>query len=230
MKERIEQNLAAIRARIEAACSRAGRSPDEVELLPVTKMVGMDEIRALYDLGVRAIGENRVKDAAEKKDALGLDGLAWRMIGHLQRNKVKKALAVFDAIESVDSVRLANEIEKEAATLGRKAPVLLEVNNGLEAQKAGFAEDELPGAAKEIAAMAHLEVRGLMVMAPFFDEAEEARPCFRMTRALFDELGASGIFGAAFRALSMGMTNDFEVAVEEGATVVRIGTAVFEGL
>lgn len=217
-QQTIAGRLLAVRARIEAACLRSDRPADAVRLVAVSKGFPPEAIRAAAAAGVRHFGENRVQEAEEKRPALtGLPpDVAWHMIGHLQTNKVKTALGLFDIIQSVDSLHLAEAISARAP--GR-VPVFLEVNVAAEPSKHGFNLDELPGAFKAVAVLPHLEVRGLMTVAPPAERAEDVRPVFRRLRQEADALG--------LRELSMGMTGDFEAAIEEGSTHVRIGRAIF---
>lgn len=224
----IAANLAAVRERMAAACARAGRDPDGVRLVAVTKTVGPDEIRELYRLGVRDFGENRVADGVAHKEALGRDDAVWHLIGHLQRNKARAALAGgFLRIHSVESEKLLAVLDDECGRLGARPDILVEVNVSGEDSKYGVRPDALPALAKTALAAKRLRLSGLMTMAPFTDDPEEARPVFRGLRLLRDELARET--GAALPHLSMGMTGDFEVAIEEGATLVRIGTALFAG-
>jgi pyridoxal phosphate enzyme (YggS family) len=214
--ETIAARLAQVRARIAAACGRSGRSADEVTLIAVSKGFSAAAVREAVEAGVADIGENRVQEAAEKRPALqGLRGVTWHMIGHLQTNKVKAALGLFDVIHSVDSLRLAEAIANRALS---NVPVFLEVNVSQEPTKTGFTMAELAGAYRS-ARQLHLDIRGLMTVAPLSEDPEEARPVFCELRAAANDLGLAG--------LSMGMTNDYEVAIEEGATHVRIGRAIF---
>ena len=214
----ILQNLERVRERIEAACRRVGRESSEVTLIGVTKTVGVEAVVEAYEAGLRDFGENRVQEALAKMEAVRQIGFEprWHMIGHLQTNKVKIAAGRFGIIHSVDSVRLANEISRRYESL---VPVLLEVNVAQDAAKFGFAPEEVAAALREIAVLPHLDARGLMTIAPQTNNPEETRPTFRRLRALSDELELS--------ELSMGMSGDFEVAVEEGATMIRVGTAIF---
>lgn len=212
----IAERLQAVRARIAAACERAGRDPREVTLIAVTKGFGVEAVREAVAAGATDIGENRVQEAAEKREKLaGLD-VAWHMIGHLQTNKVKDALRVFGIIHSVDSIHLSETISRRALT---PVPVFLEVNVAGEATKSGLALDELHEAYAAISRMHNIEVRGLMTVAPVARDAEEVRPTFRVL--------AEAARGLGLTQLSMGMTDDFEVAIEEGATHVRVGRAIF---
>lgn len=206
-----------VNRRIAAACSRAGRSLSEVTLIAVTKGVPPEAIREIVDAGVRHLGENRVQEGEEKRKLLANLPLevVWHMIGHLQSNKVKTATGVFDIIHSVDSLHLAEAISRRALTT---VPVFLEVNVAGEPSKYGFSLDELPHSYARTSSLPNIEVRGLMTVAPQADSAEEARPIFRSLRQAATSLG--------LRDLSMGMSDDFEVAVEEGATHIRVGRAI----
>ena len=227
--ETIARNLAAVRKRIAAACARAGRDPGAVTLIGVTKGVDAAITDALIAQGVRDIGENRQQDAAVKFAAMDkLAGVTRHFIGPLQRNKVKRVLELFDVIHSVDSLKLAEEIEKRAVELGRKeVPVFLEVNVAAEPQKHGFAPDELPAALQQcVVQFSRVKVIGLMCMAPHLDEPQSARPHFRRLRELARVPISCGV-GHELPALSMGMSGDFETAIRLGATHVRVGTAIF---
>jgi hypothetical protein len=214
----IRAGLMRVRERIAAAAERAGRRPDDVLLIAVSKTVEAERVKEAIDAGVAALGENRVQEAKAKVAALGRP-VPWHLIGHLQTNKVKDALATFDVIQSLDRLDLARELERRAAGMGRHVDVLLEVNVAAEPQKSGFAPDAVAGALDALAAMAHLKVRGLMAIPPAVERAEDSRPAFRALRALAARHGMG--------ELSMGMSGDFEVAIEEGATMVRVGTAIF---
>jgi pyridoxal phosphate enzyme (YggS family) len=232
----IAANLDHVRQRMAAACARVGRRPDEVTLVAVTKTRALEEIVAAYRAGVRHFGENRVEEAAPKIAALrpefAADPVTWHMIGHVQSRKAALAVEVADLFHALDSLRLAQRLERFAAEKGKRLPVLLEVNVSGEASKFGFpAWDEATLAeflhtVPLLAPLEHLEVRGLMTMAPIVPQAEQARPVFRRLRELRDILRERCPF-AAWDELSMGMTDDFEVAIEEGATMVRIGRAIF---
>ena len=214
----IEKNVREVERRIAQACERAGRSPDEVTLVAVTKTTGVPSILAAFNAGIRHFGENRVQEAKPKiaeLDSLKPDA-TWHMIGHLQSNKAKTACDIFDIIHSVDSLKLAQ-------TLGgcrrKQLPVLIEVNIASEETKSGFALAEIRQAVQQIKDLPNLRVDGLMTIAPWVADAEQVRPVFRRLRELGDQFSLS--------QLSMGMTDDFEVAIEEGATMVRIGRAIF---
>ncbi len=221
----IGANVARVRARIAEAALRRGRRPDSVLLVAVTKTVGLDRIREGVACGLRVLGENRVQEARTKVPEI--PGVVWHLVGSLQRNKVKEALRLFETIHSVDSLSLAEEISRQAAEgLSRPAEVLIQVNISAEAQKHGVP----PEAAEEVVAGAlrlpGIRVRGLMGMAPLVPDPEATRPCFRRLRELRDRL-REALSAATLTDLSMGMTDDFEVAIEEGATMVRIGRALF---
>lgn len=223
----IADNLQAIRKRIADACSRAGRDPSEVTLVAVTKMVTPAEVEELYRLGVRDFGENRVADGVERYRVLDSRPDARRhMIGHLQRNKARDALAGgFHCIHSVESEKLLDVLDRESEKLGITAEILLEANISGEESKYGAGPTALPGLLRAALAKKSLRVVGLMTMAPLDTDPESARPVFRALRKNREQL--SHKFGVPLPHLSMGMTGDFEVAVEEGATLVRIGTALF---
>lgn len=218
-KPAIERNLDSIRDRISAAASRAGRSAEDVQLVAVTKSVGIDAAQTLYDLGVTHLGENRVELAVEKIAALP-DSVTWHMIGNIQRRKARDAVELFDRIDSVDRLELAKTLEGRCEAAGKRMPVLLEVNVSGEASKHGFGPSELSMIIERIGEMDHLRLEGLMTMAPLSASPEDARPHFARLREL--------AVAHRLTTLSMGMTHDFEVAVEEGATEVRIGTALFK--
>ncbi len=228
-REGVAARLAGIEERIAAACGRAGRARAEVTLVAVSKTVEPARIREAIAAGVRVLGENRVQEAAEKIPQLAAEAadVAWHLIGHLQSNKARRAVELFDAIESVDSLKLGARLDGIAGELGKRLPVLVEVNLGGEESKAGLAAAEVLPLCEQLQRMPNLELRGLMTVPPFLDDPDALRPFFRQLRALRDEAVAAGIVGPAFRELSMGMSNDFETAIEEGATMVRIGTALF---
>jgi pyridoxal phosphate enzyme (YggS family) len=226
----IPENIAVIRERIDAAARRASRSTSEVLLMAVTKTHPPERIREAYEAGLRLFGENRVQEFAGKAGALAdLTGAEWHMIGHLQSNKVGKAAELFKAVDSVGSVRLAEKLDTAARALNKKLPLLIEVNIGGEQAKSGVAPDsreldELLLAAPRLEA---LEFRGLMTVPPFGDDPEAARPFFRKLRGLRDAIAMRQLPAIAMDVLSMGMSHDFEVAIEEGSTCVRVGSALF---
>jgi pyridoxal phosphate enzyme (YggS family) len=214
----IAENIREVQGRIGRACERSRRLPDEITLVAITKGVEVQAIRAAFDLGIRNFGENRVQEAEEKIAQISAlrPAVAWHMVGHLQSNKAKIAVELFDIIHSVDSVRLAEILNRRAV---EPFPVLLEVNVSGEATKSGFSLSEVGAAVKEIWQLPNLKLMGLMTVAPLAADPEQVRPVFSKLRELRDSLG--------LEHLSMGMTDDFEVAVEEGATMLRIGRAIF---
>jgi len=214
----IQANIREVQRRIARACERSHRSPGEITLVAITKGVEVPAIRAAFDSGIRDFGENRVQEAEAKIVQLAdlKPNVTWHMVGHLQSNKAKSAVELFDIIHSVDSVRLAEILNRRVE---KPLPLLLEVNVSGEATKGGFSVGETEAAVKAIKQLPNLKVLGLMTVAPFVADPEEVRPVFRKLRELRDSLG--------LEHLSMGMTDDFEVAVEEGATMLRIGRAIF---
>ncbi|MDP9263266.1 MAG: YggS family pyridoxal phosphate-dependent enzyme [Acidobacteriota bacterium] len=226
----IADSLAAVRARIEAAARHAGRSSSEIELMGVTKQVEPRRIREAYEAGLRLFGENRVQEFAEKINLLrDLPDAKFHLIGHLQTNKATRAAELFAGVDSLDSVRLAEKLNAAAATLGKKLAVLIEINLAAETAKAGLAPDtreleELLAAAPRLAA---LEFRGLMAIPPHTDDPEGARPYFRALRELREAIRARNLPAVGMQTFSIGMSHDFEVAIEEGSTCIRIGTAIF---
>ena len=223
----VRENLQWVQERVAAAAQTAGRDPAEIRLIAVTKGVPVDRIREAIACGVREIGENRVQEAREKKQALGTvpEGdcppIAWHLIGHLQRNKAGAAAELFDCIHSVDSSQLAEALDKACK---RKLEVLIQVNVSGEPTKHGCTPEALPVLAQAVSRCSNLRLSGLMTMAPFSEDPEQARPVFRTLRLLRDELQGKGF---SLPQLSMGMSHDFGAAVQEGATMVRIGTAIF---
>ena len=227
-QERIAANLAAVRARIAAASLRAGRHPADVQLIAVTKYAQPAWIEALIDLGQRELGENRPQQLAARAQTLPPEA-HWHLVGHLQRNKVRLVAPYTTLIHSVDSLRLLDALDAEAAARGDRLRVLCEVNLSGEAQKHGFRQDELVAAWSDVVAHRHLSIEGLMTMAAETTEPEQARPTFRGLRELRDALQSASPVEVRLTQLSMGMSGDFEPAVEEGATLVRIGSALFAG-
>lgn len=219
-------NLSEVQNRITRAARRAGRSPDEITLIAVSKTKPVEMIREIYDAGIRDFGENKVQEISAKSAVLPSD-IRWHMIGHLQRNKVKQVIDKACLIHSVDSMRLALQISEEAQKKGITVPILLEVNIAGEESKYGFTAAETAEVLPDIASLGGITVRGLMTSAPFVNDPEENREYFRLMKQLCVDLKAQNIDNTNMDYLSMGMTNDFEVAVEEGATHVRVGTAIF---
>ncbi len=227
--------LAVLRERIAAAATRSGRPDAVVTLMAVTKNVPAERIRAAYVLGLRDFGENRIQEAERKRPAVeSLGGAHWELIGHLQTNKVKEALALFERVQSADSLRLLERLEARAAAMGRELPILLEVNAGEEASKLGFAPESVLDAARALDRFPHLRAQGLMTVAPIGGE-QIVRPVFRRLRAIRDMLREKAPQGSpndgsgsgGWDVLSMGMSDDYEIAIEEGATLVRIGRGLF---
>ena len=222
----VAENFKIIQDRIAAAAKRAGRDPSSVKLVTVTKTIDHDRIRQAVAAGAAVLGENRVQEAKEKIEALG--GIAsWHLIGHLQTNKAKYAVKLFDLIHSVDTIELARELDRQAGKIGKKQNVLIEVNIAGEASKAGMAVREAPALVREAALLRNLSVQGLMTMPPFSEDPEASRPYFRVLRELAETIARENVSGLSMGELSMGMSGDFEVAIEEGATLVRVGTAIF---
>ena len=222
----LSENLRDVEKRIEEACKRSNRDPKEVTLIAVSKTKPVEMLQEVYDAGARNFGENKVQEIRDKYEILPKD-IEWHMIGHLQRNKVKYIIDKVDLIHSVDSVRLAETIEKEAAKHDLTANILLEVNVAEEESKFGLKVDEVEQVVDEIAKFSHIKVCGLMTIAPFVDNPEDNRIHFRNLRNLCVDIKAKNIDNVNVSILSMGMTNDYEVAVEEGATMVRVGTGIF---
>lgn len=223
MKARIEQ----IKNRIAAAAEQAGRSPDEIRLVAVSKTKPVARVQKALEAGLNLFGENYIQEAREKVDALSGSGAQWHFIGHLQSNKAKYAVKLFDLIHSVDSPKLARELNKQAAKIDKVQPVLVQVNISAEATKSGTSSEEAVDLVKAISDLPNLSLQGLMTMPPFFDDPDRARPYFRELRQLRDYIHQLAIDGISMDELSMGMTGDFEAAIAEGATLVRIGTAIF---
>ena len=217
-------NLETIRQRIRTACERAGRNPDSVTMLAVTKMQPPEVVQAAAKLGLILFGENKVQEAKAKMP-LCPGNLRWHMIGHLQSNKCRDAVELFKMIQSVDSLSLAQEINKRAEQAAKRMPVLMEVNVAGEASKFGYQPERLLAELKELNALPRIEIHGLMTVPPWSPEAEKARPHFRRLREI--KVQCEQILGAPLPHLSMGMSGDFEIAIEEGATMVRIGTELF---
>ncbi len=216
----IAANIARLRERIERACERVGRDPSSVELVAVSKAHPEERIREAYDAGLRVFAENYAQELAEKADALGdLPGLRWRFVGHLQRNKIKLIERARATVDTVDSIRLAEALSARAETGGYTLEVLIQVNVGGETQKSGCTPEEVPPLVEVARQLPGLALRGLMTVAPHFDDPEDARPSFAELRRLAED--------HRLETLSMGMTHDLEPAVAEGATMVRIGTALF---
>ena len=222
----LKENLEQVEARIQQACDRAGRDRSEVTLIAVSKTKPADILRDAYDLGVRVFGENKVQELVDKYGVLP-DDIRWHMIGHLQRNKVKYMIDKTELIHSVDSVRLAETIEKEAEKHNITANILIEVNVAREESKFGVIPEELDEIVEKIAGFSHLNVKGLMTIAPNVENPEENRAVFARLRKLSVDIANKNVDNMNMSILSMGMTNDYEIAIEEGATMVRVGTGIF---
>jgi len=219
----IRANFEHIKERLQASATKRGTPVTDITLIAVTKTVSSEVIREAWESGIKHFGENRVQDALPKIKVLPND-LHWHFIGHLQTNKVKSVLPVFDLIHSLDSLKLARVIQNEGEKLNKKVNALVQVNIGSEDSKFGFAYEEVLPALQEMACFSNLKILGLMAIAPFFPDPEHTRPYFRRLYQLFNSIQIAGV---EMKYLSMGMTNDFEVAVEEGANMVRLGTALF---
>lgn len=222
----LKENLADVEAKIVKACENSGRQRDDVTLIAVSKTKPVETLKEAYDLGVRVFGENKVQELTDKYEALPKD-IQWHMIGHLQRNKVKYIVDKVAMIHSVDSLRLAETIEKEAAKKAVIVPILIEVNVAQEESKFGLKPEEVLPFIEQIADFSHIRIKGLMTIAPYVDNAEENREIFRELKKLSVDIAAKNINNVTMSVLSMGMTGDYMVAVQEGATMVRVGTGIF---
>ncbi len=222
----IEENLKQVGERIASAAKRAGRDPATVKLIAVTKTVDIGRIREAVSAGAAVLGENRVQEAKEKIEQLG-NIASWHLIGHLQSNKAKYAVKLFDLIHSVDNLGLAKEIDKQAAKIGKIQDVLIEVSIAGEAAKAGVAIPETMELVREAAKLKNISIKGLMTVPPLLDNPDEVRPYFRKLKEMAEGIAKERIPGVSMQELSMGMSGDFEAGIEEGATMVRVGTAIF---
>ncbi len=243
-RRKLIENVKRIEQRIADACTRSRREPSGVKLVAVTKNASLELIRALVEIGLTDLGENRVQELIKRaamirewigrrawdSTAASLTAPRWHMIGHLQRNKVRAVLPWVDMIHSVDSLRLAEELDAESGKLARRTPILLEVNAADEPSKTGVAVAATTHLAEQVSSLKHLELRGLMAMAPLTQDVSVIRHTFQRVRELFDEVVGERLCGPAFTELSLGMSNDFEYGIEFGATYVRIGSALFEGI
>lgn len=227
-KDQLGARLARIRAQIEAAALKCGRSPQDVTLIAISKTHPASLVREAIELGATDIGENRVQEAEQKINEVGRYAARWHLVGHLQANKARRAVQLFDVIHSLDSLELARRLDRMCGEEGReKLPVLVQVDLGHEDTKSGIDESELREFIEGLKVLERVQLIGLMTLPPFFDDPEQARPFFRRLREVRDELREQGVFGDQKGELSMGMTHDFQVAIEEGATMVRVGTAIF---
>jgi len=227
MVQDLRENIARVEERIAAACRRSGRQREDVKLMAVSKTHPEASIRAAFEAGLRHFGENRVQEAKSKLHTLADLDATWHLVGHLQSNKARLAREVFHWVHTLDSLHLAQKLEQAAAPGGARLPVLIEVNLGEEASKAGVRAEDVAALAEQIAPFKTLQLCGLMVIPPFLADADEVRPYFRQLRALAESIDARHLPDVSMRELSMGMSHDFEVAIEEGATMVRVGTAIF---
>jgi pyridoxal phosphate enzyme (YggS family) len=235
----IEDNILKIRQRTAQACAEAGRDPGHITIIAVSKGRGVDEIRQVAAAGISDIGENKVQEALLKYNELAanqgtcepanLRTIRWHMVGHLQTNKVKDALKLFSLIHSVDSLHLAREIDKQACRVNKIQDILIEVKTSEEATKFGFKPEETIGVIKELTQLKNINITGLMTIAPLVDNPQKARIYFRMLRELKDKINELRVTDYELRILSMGMSDDFEVAIEEGSNLVRLGRAIFAG-
>jgi len=225
----IPENIARVEQRIAAACERSGRRREDVRLVAISKTHPLELIRAAYENGLRDFGENRVQEAKSKIQELAGLEVTWHLVGHLQSNKSRVARELFHWVHSVDSLHLAEKLSQAAAPGSARLPVLIEVNLGGETSKAGVDIEEAAALAEQIGQLEALELRGLMVIPPFLENSEAVRPYFQKLRTTAREIEARHLPNVSMHELSMGMSHDFEVAIEEGATIVRIGTAIFGG-
>ena len=223
MKNRIIK----IKDRIAKAALSCGRDPKTIRLIAVCKTMNADRVREAIEAGIDTLGENYIQEAKEKIETLSQFPVSWHFIGHLQSNKAKYAVRLFDLIHTVDSLKLATEIDRQARKADKIQSILIQVHQGEEATKSGVSAETLPDLVKAIGSLENISIRGLMSIPPFFDQPEQVRPYFAELRKLRDEIAAENIPNVFMDELSMGMTGDFETAIEEGATLVRIGTAIF---
>ncbi len=223
----IAENVAIIRNKMRSACLRVGRDPEDVRLVGVTKTVPPERVREGVDAGLTILGENYIQEAQGKVEALAGIHVSWHFIGHLQSNKAKIAARLFDCVHTIDSEKLARELDKQADKAGRRISVLLEVELGGENSKSGVEPETLVSLYRAASKLESLDVKGIMALPPFLDDPEEVRPYFRRLRELLDQLRDASSRPEDLTELSMGMSNDFEVAIEEGSTLVRVGTALF---
>jgi len=223
----LKQRLQHVRERIRQACESCGRDADSVRLVAVSKTIAAETVREAIEAGVTILGENYVQEAREKFKALVQYPVSWHFIGHLQSNKAKYAVRLFDLIHTVDSLKLARELDRQAKKVDKIQPILIQVNISGEDTKSGISAEETPGLVSEISRLENLSIKGLMTMPPYFYQPEKVKPFFAALRELRDRIKQQSLSDVSLEELSMGMTGDFEVAIEEGATLVRIGTAIF---
>ncbi|MDK2877644.1 MAG: dependent protein [Thermoanaerobacteraceae bacterium] len=224
--ETLEQNIAIVKSKIGEAAAKSGRSPEEIHLVAVTKTVPPETVQKAVNLGITLLGENRVQEAGKKVDIVR-GNVQWHLIGHLQKNKVKPAIKLFSMIQSLDSLGLAEEIEKRAGEIRRVMDVLIQINIGREETKAGIDADDAVEFIKKVSQLPHIKIKGLMAIPPFKEDPEEVRYYFRKMNDIFQNIKMMQIENVEMNFLSMGMTHDFGIAIEEGSNMVRIGTGIF---
>ncbi|MBN2427335.1 MAG: YggS family pyridoxal phosphate-dependent enzyme [Deltaproteobacteria bacterium] len=222
----VRENLGHVREQLSAACNRAGRNPEDVRLVAIAKTKPVDVVREALSAGQTVIGESYVQEFVDKAEAIR-ESVEWHFVGALQTNKVKYLAGKVALIHSVDRLHLAEEIDRQWAKIGQAVDILIQLNLGHEVTKSGADEEELEKLVREIAQLEHVKIKGLMTLPPYLDDPEDVRPFFRHLRELARYIDGLGIAGVEMRELSMGMTHDFEVAIEEGATLIRVGTAIF---
>jgi hypothetical protein len=222
----IKENLEKVRNRMDGAARRTGRKPEDITLVAVTKTYPAETIKQGIEAGIGIIGENRVQEAVQKYPQIG-SGIEWHLIGHLQSNKAKKAVEIFSLIQSIDSVNLAREVGRRAGEIGKLQNILLEVNTSEEPQKYGFPTADVVKAVNELKDVTGIKVLGLMTVGPLTDDVEKVRKAFRKLRTVFDEISGMVFSNVEMKHLSMGMSGDFEIAIEQGSNMVRIGSAIF---
>ncbi len=228
MQDNLKARFKAVQDRIAAAAARAGRKASEIKLVAVSKTHPVKTVRGAMAAGFLVFGENKVQEGESKIAEVGRGKAEWHLIGHLQSNKARKAVEYFDVIESVDSVEIASRLERICTEEGRESlPVLIQIDLAGEKTKSGISEPELPVLVEFLKRCERLKFIGLMVLPPYFEDPEATRPYFKRLREIRDRLASEGVFGTGSGELSMGMSHDFEVAIEEGATIVRVGTAIF---
>ena len=223
----MKQRLKNVNDRISNAAYACGRDPETIRLVAVSKTIPADMVREAINAGVTILGENYIQEAREKINELSAFPVSWHFIGHLQTNKAKYAVRLFDLIHTVDSLKLARELNKQAKKINKIQQIMIQINISMESSKSGVYEQDSLSLIRDISCLQNLSIRGLMTMPPFFNSPEKARPYFSALRKLRDKIKKEAIQNVSMQELSMGMTGDFEVAIEEGATLVRIGTAIF---
>jgi len=223
----LKQRLKNVNDRINNAAYACGRDPEIIKLVSVSKTISADRVRKAINAGANILGENYIQEAMEKISELSAYPVSWHFIGHLQTNKAKYAVRLFDLIHTVDSLKLARELNKQAKKINKIQHIMIQINISMESSKSGVYEQDSLKLTRDISCMQNLSIRGLMTIPPFFNSPEKARPYFSALRKLRDKIKKEAIQNVSMKELSMGMTGDFEVAIEEGATLVRIGTAIF---